>query len=147
MSLGLPVPPALYPHRMCVYAHSVVSESLQPHDCSSPDSSIHGILQAGLLDWVAMYSPRGSSWPRDQTCVSYTEGRFFPTEPPGSHNRMWLSSKRKGNSVIYYNRDEPWELYSMWNKPDTKRQTLADGEGQGSLVWCSPWGCKVLDMT
>ena len=42
-----------------------------PMGCSLPDSSIHGILQAGILEWVAMPSFRGSSPPRDQTGVSY----------------------------------------------------------------------------
>ena len=39
-------------------------------DCSPPGSSVDGILQAGVLEWVAMPSSRGSSWPRDQTCSS-----------------------------------------------------------------------------
>ena len=38
-------------------------------DCSSPDSSLPGILQAGILGWVAISFSRGSSWPRDQTRV------------------------------------------------------------------------------
>ena len=38
-----------------------------PMDCSPPGSSVHGILQARTLEWVAMPSSRGSSWPRDQT--------------------------------------------------------------------------------
>ena len=41
-----------------------------PMDCSLPDSSDHGILQARLLEWVTMPSSRGSSQPRDWTCVS-----------------------------------------------------------------------------
>ena len=35
-----------------------------PMDCNSPDSSVHGILQARILEWVAMPSSRGSSQPR-----------------------------------------------------------------------------------
>ena len=53
---------------------SVVSESLQPMDSSPPGSSVHGILQARTLEWVAIFFARGSSQPRDQThvfCVSY----------------------------------------------------------------------------
>ena len=38
-------------------------------DCSPPGSSVHGILQARILEWVAMPSSRGSSWPRDWTCI------------------------------------------------------------------------------
>ena len=40
-------------------------------DCSLPGSSVHGIFQARILEWVAMSSSRGSSRPRDWTCVSW----------------------------------------------------------------------------
>ena len=46
-------------------------------DCTPPGFSIDGVLQAGILEWVAISSSRGSSWPRDQTCVSCVAGRFF----------------------------------------------------------------------
>ena len=52
-----------------------------PMDCSPPVSSVHGILQARILEWVAMPSSRGSSWSRSQT--SCTAGRFFTSELPG----------------------------------------------------------------
>ena len=42
-----------------------------PMDCSPPGSSVHGILQTRILEWVAMPFSRGSSRPRDQTHVSY----------------------------------------------------------------------------
>ena len=42
-----------------------------PTDCSPPSSSVHGILQARILEWVAISSSSGSSWPRNQTCISY----------------------------------------------------------------------------
>ena len=42
-----------------------------PTDCSPPGSSVHGILQARMLEWVAMPSSRGSSRPWDRTRVSY----------------------------------------------------------------------------
>ena len=45
--------------------------------CSLPGSSVHGILQARILDWVAIPSSRGSSWPTDWTQVSCTAVRFF----------------------------------------------------------------------
>ena len=48
-----------------------------PMDCSLPGSSTYGILQARILEWVAISFSRGSSWPRDQTCISYIKGRFF----------------------------------------------------------------------
>ena len=42
-----------------------------PMDCILPGSSVHGILQARILEWVVMPSSRGSSQPRDGTRVSY----------------------------------------------------------------------------
>ena len=42
-----------------------------PMDCSLPGSSVHEILQARILERVVMPSSRGSSQPRDLTCVSY----------------------------------------------------------------------------
>ena len=48
-----------------------------PTDCSLPDSSVHGFLQARILEWVAIPFSRGSSWPRNQTQVSWIAGRFF----------------------------------------------------------------------
>ena len=48
-----------------------------PMDCSPPGSAIHGILQARVLEWVAIPFSRGSSQPRDQTQVSRIAGRGF----------------------------------------------------------------------
>ena len=48
-----------------------------PMDCSLPGSSIHGIFQARVLEWVAISFSRGSSWPRDWTQVSRIAGRRF----------------------------------------------------------------------
>ena len=59
-----------------------VKEESEKVGCSLPRSSIHGILQARILEWVAIPFSRGSSQPRDQTWVSCIAGRFFTTEPP-----------------------------------------------------------------
>ena len=48
-----------------------------PMDCSPPGSSVHRILQARILEWVAIPFSRGSSRPRDWTRISSTAGRFF----------------------------------------------------------------------
>ena len=55
---------------VCVLSHFSRVRVHDPVDWSPPGSSVHGILQARLLQWVAVTSSRGSSWPRDQTCVS-----------------------------------------------------------------------------
>ena len=57
---------------------SIMSDSLQPiMDCSPPGSSVRGILQARILEWVAISSSRGSSQPRDWTQVPHIAGEFF----------------------------------------------------------------------
>ena len=48
-----------------------------PMDCSLPGSSIHGIFQARILEWVAISFSRRSSWTRDRTWVSHIVGRRF----------------------------------------------------------------------
>ena len=48
-----------------------------PVDYSLPVSCVHGILQARILEWVAISFSKGPSQPRDRTQVSCTAGRFF----------------------------------------------------------------------
>ena len=63
------------------YSESEVAQSCptlwDPMDCSLPGSSVHGILQARILEWVGAPFSRGSSRPRDRTWVSHIAGRFF----------------------------------------------------------------------
>ena len=53
-----------------------VMDSLRPVNCSLPSSSVHGIFQARVLEWVAIPFSRGSSRPRDRTQVSCIAGRL-----------------------------------------------------------------------
>ena len=71
----------------CVCAQSLQSclTLCNPVDCSPPGSSVYGILQARILEWVATSSSRGSSWPRDWTSSSCIADEFFTAEPPGKH--------------------------------------------------------------
>ena len=57
-----------------------------PMDCSPPGSSVHGISQARIPEWVSIFFSRGSSWHRDWSSISYASciaGGFFTAEPPG----------------------------------------------------------------
>ena len=58
-------------------SHSVVSNSCNPTDRSPPASSVHGILQATILEWVTLPFSKRFSQPRDRTQVSHIAGRFF----------------------------------------------------------------------
>ena len=70
---------------VCVHAQSLQSYlTLCNHmNYSPPGYSVNGILQARILEWVAMASSRGSSRPRDWTCVSCIASGFLTTELPG----------------------------------------------------------------
>ena len=53
-------------------------------DCSAPGSSVHGILQARILEWLTISLSRRSSSPRDQTWMSCIAGNSLPSKPSGS---------------------------------------------------------------
>ena len=78
---------------MCVLVAQSCLSLCDPMDCSPTGFSVHGILQARILEWVAIPFSRGSSWPRDQTLVSCVAGRFFTT---------WAFLINKYLLIIYY---------------------------------------------
>ena len=80
-SRDMPLPP---PRSFCKLFFLILSSRAQLHstlcdpmDCSQPGSSVHGIFQIRILEWVAFPFSRGFSQPRDQTQVSHIAGRFF----------------------------------------------------------------------
>ena len=79
--LTTPPPKNSFPHLLSSLTWNKVAQSCltlcDPMDCSLPGSSIHGIFQARVLEWVAISYSRGSSWPRDWTQVSRIAGRYF----------------------------------------------------------------------
>ena len=69
-----------------------------PMDYSPPGSSVYGISQAKILEWVAISFSRGSFWPRDGTyisCSSCIADEFFTTEPLGSLLMIMVLIKRQ----------------------------------------------------
>ena len=72
-------------------------------DCSLPSSSVHGILQARILEWVAISFSRGSSRPRDRTQVSRIGGRCF---------NVWAT--REAPCMMRYLCQRIWRLVLSW---------------------------------
>ena len=65
---------------ICAKSFQLCPNLCDSMDSSPPGSSVHGLFQARILEWVAMSSSRGSSWPRNRTricCVSCIAGTFF----------------------------------------------------------------------
>ena len=92
-------------------------------DCSLPGSSVHGIFQARILEWVAISFSRRSSWSRDRTWVSHLVGKHFT---------VWATikvyspkSESESHSVVSDSLWPHW-LYSPWN-------SLGQNTGVGSL--------------
>ena len=64
-------------HHVCAQSLKSCPTLYDPMDCSPPGSSVHGILQAKILEWVAMPFSRGSSRPRDWTHISCIIGTEY----------------------------------------------------------------------
>ena len=90
-------------------------------DCSLSGSSVHGIVQARILEWVAIPFSRGCSQPRDQTWVSCIAGRFF-TIYTQTHTYIyilfWILFHYESESCsVVSNFLWPHGLYRPWNSP------------------------------
>ena len=101
---------------MCLCARLLQSclTLCDPMDCSPPGSSIHGILQARILEWVAMPFSRGSSWPRDQTQVFCITGGFFTIwvirEALDTIETGWRKREMASDSTpSYQQQDKDWQ--------------------------------------
>ena len=82
---------------MCVCVCEVAQSCptlCDPMDCSLPGSSLHGILQARVLELAAISFSRGSSQPRDRTQVSRIPGRCF---------NLWATREAPSGSIKWYN--------------------------------------------
>ena len=91
-------------------------------DCSSPGSSVHGISQPRILEWVVISLPRKSPLLSNGTCISCIASGFFTTEPA---NFFFPPGRRKWQSTLVF-------------LPGKSR-------GQKSLEHCSSWSHRVGD--
>ena len=110
-----------------------------PTDCRSPASSVHGILQARILEWpLTIPFSRGSSQPRDQTWGSCIAGRFFIVWATGktlSRPKSFLSLEVIQESVIWH----LMTIESNWRKAvprfGTHRTLLLESVTEVSQKW------------
>ena len=96
---------------MCLATQSRLTPC-NPMDCSPPGSSVHGILQARILEWVAIPSSRGSSQPRNRTGISCIcrqilyqlsyQGRPQPPAVPQSNSGLSVSPRNASTGVFSF---------------------------------------------
>ena len=97
-----------------------------PMDCSPPGSSVHGIFQARILEWVATSFSRGSSWPRDETHVSVSSvsciGKwiffffFYHCTTWEAHKKHYMATDCSTHMQILYKPVTDLLLSSAWRK-------------------------------
>ena len=152
-----------------VPVHSVTSGTLcNPTDCSPPGSSVHGISQARVLEWVAISFFRGFSWPSDWTWVSGLGRQILYRWATKEAHWLWVTCIfwiwvlcqmcfAKISQIV----DFLWDSFTVfWRgnvlNPDDidfykiRKKWLCTsvlGDGRGSLACCSPWGHKESDTT
>ena len=120
-------------HFVCLVAQSCPTHC-DPRDCSPPGSSVHGISQARILEWVAMLSSRGSLQPRDWTQVSCKAGRFF------------YCLSQQGPSITFPNlNSEERDDSAFWERVPSLGQCHAILLESSPVYTLVPWGlCSSL---
>ena len=93
---------------VCARVRSAVTDSV---DCSPPGSSVHGIIQARIPEWVAFSYSRGSSWPRDYNRVSCIGGQISLTLCYLGEKKMATHSSTLAWKIPWT--EEPGRLRSM----------------------------------
>ena len=116
------------PH-FCIILHVLeivvqLCPTLQPMDCSLTGSSVHGILQARILEWVALPFSRESSQPRDKTQVSCIAGRLLTVWAHGNPGCIRELPIIIASATKWWNNED----ISQNKKPCNKRQLNSNSQ-------------------
>ena len=108
-----------------------------PMHCSPPGYSVHGILEARVLEWAVILPSRGSSWRRDRTWASCIAGRFFTTEPLGKSTYIHTYIHTHTHTHTYDSpsaevKNLPANAGDVSNAGSTPRSGRPSGEGTGN---------------
>ena len=113
-------------------------------DCSPPGSSAHRILQARILEWVAICFYRGSSQPRDRTWVSHIAGRIFTVWATKEAQNIYITIGKidtygnllydSGNSTqVLCDNLEEWDMVGGGKQVQEERDIFI---AMADLCWC-----------
>ena len=109
----------------------------EPMDCSPPGSSVHGISQAGILEWVAISFSKGYSQPKDRMpSPALKAGSFTTGTSLVAQLRIYLQCRRLGF--------DPWVGKIPWRRESLPTPVFWPREFHGLS---SPWSCKELEIT
>ena len=106
-------------------------------DCSPPRSSVSGIFQARVLEWVAISFSRRSSWPRDRTWVSHMVGRLYHLQ---ARILEWVAIPFSRDSS--WPRDGTWvsctagQLFTIWNTMEAPPTVHANSHRGHNMLFC-----------
>ena len=109
-----------------VLSHQSCLTLCNPMDCSPPGSSVHGIFQARVLEWVTMPSSRGSSQSGDQTQVSCIAGGFFTV---WATRRKVLPDPDNHNGVVTHLEPDILECDVKWALGTSTMNKVRGGDG------------------
>ena len=116
------------PGAICAQSLQLCPTLCEPMDHSLPGPTVHGILQAGLLEWVAISFSRGSLRPRHGTCVSCIASGFF---------YHWATAEAHctidSTTFFGYTTRLPWEGVKL-RSPQWNRGVLITGSPGNSLA-------------
>ena len=118
-----------------------------PMDCSPPGFSVHGILQARILEGVAIPFSRRSSWPRDQPWSPALQADFLPLKPPG---KPWLPMMGTEPWLPCSLQGQPWGRFIIYVSFSFLRCTpskiIVTNFPGGFIVKGSTWHCRRHEM-
>ena len=122
-----------------------MSDSFDPVDCNLLGFSIRGILQARILEWVAISFSRGSSRPRDQTQVSHIAGRRFNLR--ATREALAEASRfKKVKKTIAQKKQGSQDLNSELLNPNCMSAPLSQAIPLSSQFSCGPSNWMLDDL-
>ena len=104
-----------------------------PALCDAMDYTVHGILKARILEWVAFPFSRGSSQPRDRTQVSCIAGRFFPAEPQGKPKNTRVGSLSLLQGIFPTQESNQSLLHCRWILYQLSHQGSPESPGRSCI--------------
>ena len=110
-----------------------MADSSNPMDCSPPDCSVHAILQARILEWVAIPFSRGD----------LPEPQIEPRSPALQAYSLLSEPAGKPWKLPHHPDFTAFHVFHLIHDGHAFEQTLGIGDGKGGLACCCPWSRRV----